>query len=143
MENAGMNTSDLQVYDYVTDAGRRVSISLGTFGEIEKRRTVDASITVDGVERLHTSGHVSCPEGVKLGEWTVYCLLNCLSTHMAKYNMFQMLNNLLSMANADDLQLVPVDDRHIAELTDQQAEWWNDEANIELIEYIHDRVIPS
>lgn len=138
-----MNTPDVQVYDYVMDNGRRIQISLATSGDLTERRKVDLSIIVDGVERLHTNGHVSCPEGVPLGEWIVHEQLHCLSIHMAKYSMFQMLNNLFSMTTADDFQFVPIDDRHITELTDEQAEWWNEDANIDVIEYLYDRVEPA
>jgi hypothetical protein len=137
-----MNTSDVQVYDYVTDDGHRIAVSLATFGEVDKRRKVDVSITVDGVERLHTGTHYSCPAGVPLGEWMVYGVLNCLCTHMEQFGTFQLLNNLFSMANADEVKFIPIDDRHISELTDAQAEWWNEGDNHTIVDYIYDKVRP-
>lgn len=138
-----MNTSDVHVFDYVTDDGRRVAVSLATFGEIDKRRRVDVSITVDGVERLHTNTHYSCPAGVPIGEWLVYGVLNCLCTHMEKYGVFQVLNNLFSMANGDELKFIPVDDRHIQELTDEQAMWWDEGDNHTIVDYLYEQVRPA
>jgi hypothetical protein len=138
-----VNTSDVQVYDYVTDNGRRISVALGTFGEIEKDRTVDVTITVDGVERLHMSDHTKCPAGVPLGEWLIHPICMCICVHMEYYSLFQMMQNLLSMANADELQLIPLDDRHISQLTDEQAEWWNEDSNHPLIDYLIDQARPA
>lgn len=138
-----MNIADVQVHDYVTDDGRRISVSLGTSGEVSTRRQVDVSITVDGVERFHTSTHYSCPEGIPLGEWLVYGVLNCLCTHMEQWNVFQVLHNLLATANGDEVQFVPIDDRHIQELTEEQAEWWNEDDNHHLVDYLYEQVKPA
>lgn len=137
-----MNTSDVQVYDYVTDNGRKISVSLATFGEIEKDRKVTVSVVVDDVERLHTTDHTHCPPGVPLGEWLIYGVLNCLCDHMMQWCMFQTLHNLFAMANADEVQFVPIDDRHIHELTDDQAEWWDGDDNHPLVDYLFERVTP-
>lgn len=131
-----MTTSDVQVYSYVTDDGRRISVSLGAFGDLSKERRVDVSVTVDDVERLHASGHWVCLPTVPLGEWFVHAVMSCLCTHMSEWNMFHMIQNLLTMANADDVQMVPIDDRHISELTDGQAEWWNDDANDSVVDHL-------
>ena len=138
-----MNTTDVQVYDYVTDDGRRISISLAAFGEVDKDRTVNVSIVVDDVERLHTTNHTRCPANIKMGEWLIHGVLNCLCIHMEQFQMFQLMNNLMFMANADEPQLVPIDDRHISELTDQQAEWWNEDANHPLVDYLFEKVRPA
>lgn len=138
-----MNTSDVQVYDYVTDDGRRISVSLATFGELKKDRNADVSITVDGVERLHTSGHTRVPANIPMGEWLIHGVLDCLCTHMAQYSLFQLLNNLMSMANADEQQFIPIDDRHISELTDDQAAWWDEDLNHPLVDYLYSQVRPA
>lgn len=137
-----MNTSDVQVYSYVTDHGRRISVTLATFGEIEEDRKVDVSIMVDDVEQLHSSTHWHVPPGVPLGEWLIYAIMQCLCDHMAAHCMFQLLQNLLAKANADEVQMVPIDDRHIAELTDTQAEWWNGDENHILVDYLIEKSSP-
>lgn len=138
-----MNTSDVQVYDYVTDDGRRISVSLATFGELKKDRSADVSITVDGVERMHTSGHTRVPANIPMGEWLIYGVLNCLCIHMAQYSVFQILENLMAMALADEQQSIPIDDRHISELTDEQAAWWNEDPNHPLVDYLYSQVRPA
>lgn len=138
-----MNTSDVKVYSYVTDTGRRISVSMALFGEIEKDRKVDVSITIDDVERLHSSTHWHIPPGVPLGEWLINGVMGCLCDHMEAYTRFQLLENLLATANADNVQFIPIDDRHIAELTDEQAEWWNEDDNHPLVDYLLTQVRPA
>lgn len=137
-----MTTSDVQVYSYVTDDGRRISLSFGAFGDLCKERRVDVSVTVDDVERLHASGHWTLPAGVPLGEWFVHAVMGCLCQHMQEWVLRMMLQNLLTMANADDVQLVPIDDRHISELTDEQAEWWNEDGSDSVVDYLIQLSIP-
>lgn len=131
-----MTTSDVQVYSYVTDDGRRISVSFGAFGDLVKERRVDVSVTVDDVERLHASGHWTIPANVPLGEWFVHAVMSCLVTHMVDWTSRMILLNLLTRAGADEVQLVPVDDRHISELTDAQAEWWNEDANDSVVDHL-------
>lgn len=137
-----MNTSDVQVHDYVTDDGRRISISLATFGDVDADRKVTASVVVDGVERLHST-HWRCPAGVELGEWLIFSVMQCLCSHMVEYYMYEIMNNLLTKANGDEVETVPIDDRHIPELTDEQMEWWNDDGNHPLVDYILAKVKPA
>lgn len=138
-----MNTSDVTVYSYMTDDGHRVSFSFGVWGSVDEDRKVDVSIVVDGVERMHTSGHTRLPAGLKLGEWLIFGVLRCLGEHMDEYNRFQLMDNLLSMAMADRMNTYPVDNRHISELTNEQAEWWNlDEARA-TGRYVLDQIKPA
>lgn len=137
-----MNTTDVQVYSYVTDTGRRISVSMGLFGEIDKDRRVTASITVDDVERFHSTSHYNLPAGVPLGEWMGYAVICCLAKHLAGYAMWHIMQGLMHMANADDVQMLPIDDRHISELTDEKAEWWTREENLDILPYLHDKLDP-
>lgn len=137
-----MNTSDVQVYDYVMDDGRRIQMTYALFGEIEKDRRVTATITVDGVERFHATSHFNLPAGVPLGEWFGYCVTSCLMRHLTEYVMFMIMNNLMTMANGDEVEMMPVDDRHVSELTDERAEWWTEEENQSIIPYLHQKLNP-
>ncbi len=138
-----MNAGDVQVHDYMTDDGRSIKVMLVTYGDVDKDQTVGVSIQVDGVERLQTGTHFTCPAGVPLGEWLIHGVLNCLCIHMEQWNVRDLLSNLLTMANADDNHFMPIDDRHITELTDEQAAWWNEDLNHPLVDYLYEQVRPA
>lgn len=138
-----MNTTDVQVYDYVMDDGRKISISLSLFGEIEKDRRVVATIMVDDVERFHTATHFRLPAGVPLGEWMGYAVISCLIQHVRGYAIWGIMNTLMVMANADEAEHMPIDDRHISELTDEKAEWWTEPENQNIIPYLHHKLGPA
>jgi hypothetical protein len=138
-----MNTSDVQVYTYVTDDGHHISFSLAAWGELTEDRRVDVTIMVDGVERLHTSGHTRLPAGTRIGEWLIQGVLQCIGQHMDDYNRFHLLANLFAMANSDDPAEFPTDDRHISELTNEQAEWWNEDGARSIGRYVLNQIRPA
>ena len=127
--------TDVQVHDYVTDDGKRIAISLAVHGDPTTRRTCDMTVMVDDVERLRLKDHLGLPENIALGEWIAYGGFSCLMKHLRALALWD------SSGQGRQGEPMPMFGRHIDELTDDGARWWDE--NLDILTHLQEQLEPA